>query len=121
MATDVVGTGLPWVEAIGHSFARCSFVEWHRVELPALVARNGHLVVDDLRGVAPLAFRSDDATAFTWIASAHGVDVVDGDAVAATVVELSEATFSEFVHELLTAAGAVRTGRARMTRGELDG
>jgi hypothetical protein len=119
MATDVVGTGLPWVDAIAQSFPSYSFVDWHRVELPALVARHGHLVVDDLRGVAPLAFRLDDGTAFTWIASDDGIRVVEGEAEAAAVAELSEPTFSEFIHELLTATGALRTGRARMTRGEL--
>jgi hypothetical protein len=121
MATDVVGTGLPWVEAIAQSFERYSFVEWHRTELAALVARHGDLVVDDLRGADPLAFRLDDGTAFTWIAAEDGVRVIEGDVGAATVVELSERTFSEFVHELLTATGASRTGRARMTRGELAG
>jgi hypothetical protein len=121
MATDVVGTGLPWVEAIADSFEPLSFVEWHRVVLPGLVARNGHLVVDDLRGVDPLAFRSDDGAAFTWTPSDDGVRVVEGDTEAFTVAELSEETFSEFLHELLTATGAVRTGRARVVRDDLAG
>ena len=38
-----------------------------------------------------------------------------------TLVELSEATFSEWLHELITATGAVRTGRARLVCGELSG
>jgi len=120
MGTDVVGTGLPWVEAIAESFEPHGFVDFHRSELPALSARHGHLVVADLRGVTPLAFRTDDGVAFTWIAADDGVRVADGDAGAATVVELSEQTFSEFVSELLTASGAVRTGRARVTRGTLE-
>jgi hypothetical protein len=121
MGTDVVGTGLPWVDAIAQSFARHPFVAFHRVELPALVARHGHLVAADLRGAPALAFRTDADSAFTWIPSDDGVRVVEGDADAVTVVELSEATFSEFLDELLTASGAVRTGRALVTRGELTG
>src|SRR5690348_6233353 len=121
MGTDVVGTGLPWVEAIAASFEPHGFVAFHRSELPALSARHGHLVVADLRGAAPLAFATEDGVAFTWVASADGVRVVDGDAEAATVVELSEQTFSEFLAELLTASGAVRTGRAWVTRGALAG
>jgi hypothetical protein len=121
MATDVVGTGLPWVEAIAQSFARYSFVEWHREALPSLVARHGYLIVDDLRGVDPLAFRTDDGAAFAWTASGNGVRVSESDEEAATVVELSESAFSEFIHELLTATGALRTGRARMARGDLAG
>jgi len=121
MGTDVVGTGLPWVDAIAESFPRRSFGDFHRVELPELVRRHGALVVDDLDDAPPLGFRIDDGRAFTWRACEHGIDIADGDADAATVVELSESTFSEFVNELLTASGATRTGRARVTRGSLDG
>jgi len=121
MGTDVVGTGLPWVEAVAESFEPLDFVTFHQSELPALSARHAHLVVADLRGVAPLAFCGEDGAAFTWVVSEDGVRVVEGDAEAATVVELSARTFSEFVAELLTASGAVRTGRARVTRGALDG
>ena len=46
MGTDVVGTGLPWVEAIAEAFEPHDFVTFHRSELPALSARHGHLVVD---------------------------------------------------------------------------
>jgi hypothetical protein len=121
MGTDVVGTGLPWVEAIAQSFEPHPFVAFHHVELPALVARHGHLVVSDLRGASSLAFRTGDGTAFTWIPSDDGVRVVEGDADAVILVELSEGTFSEFLDELLTASGAVRTGRAYVTRGTLAG
>jgi hypothetical protein len=121
MGTDVVGTGLPWVEAISGSFTPHSFAEFHRQALPALVVRHGPLVVDDLRGVAPVAFRIDDGTTFTWLATDNGMRAVEGDADAATLVELSEQTFSEFLDELLTASGAIRTGRARVVRGELSG
>jgi Phytanoyl-CoA dioxygenase (PhyH) len=121
VGTDVVGTGLPWVEAIAEAFEPHDFVTFHQSELPALSARHGHLVIADLAGVPSLAFRTDDGTAFTWVASEGGVHVVEGDAEAATVVELSERTFSEFMAELLTASGAVRTGRARVARGALGG
>lgn len=121
MATDEEGSGLPWVEAIARSFERYSFEDFHRSQLPALSARNGHLVVADLRGVPPLAFRSDAGTAFTWVADRDGVRVVEADKGAPTLVSLSEQTFSEFVHELLTATGAVRTGRAKLVRGDLSG
>src|SRR5215470_8082477 len=119
MPTDARGSGLPWVEAIAHSFGPIPFLEFHRTRLPALIARNGHLVRSDLCGVPSLAFRLDADTAFTWVASDDGARIVEGDAGAATVVTLSEQTFSEFIHELLTAAGAVRTGRATLVRGEL--
>ncbi len=121
MGTDVAGTGLPWVDAIAASFPRYSFAEFHRRDLPALIAAHGHLVAADLAGVAPLGFRIDDGTTFTWVPDPSGVSVVAGDTGTGTLVELSEDTFSEFVHELLTATGAVRTGRARIVRGDLAG
>src|SRR5262245_50400979 len=99
MPTDASGSGLPWVDAIARSFAPVSFVDFHRTSLPARIARHGHLVRDDLRGVPALAFRVDSDTAFTWIASEGGVRVVEGSADAAVLVELSEQTFSEYIHD----------------------
>src|SRR5262249_51099305 len=75
----------------------------------------------DLSDAAPLAFRVDGAGSVTWMASGSGMRVVPGDAEAETLVALSERTFSEFVQELLTAAGAARTGRAKILRGSLAG
>jgi hypothetical protein len=37
------------------------------------------------------------------------------------VVALSEQIFSEFIHELLTVSGAVKTGVATLSRGDLFG
>jgi Phytanoyl-CoA dioxygenase (PhyH) len=121
VATDLAGTGLPWIEEIGRSFALRPFEGFHRVELPSLIAQHGHLVAADLRGVPTLAFRVDGGTAFSWVADDGGVRVVDGDAGAATVVELDEQTFSDLLNELLTASGSVRVGRARIVRGTLNG
>src|SRR5690349_16317380 len=120
MGTDQVGTGLPWVEAIALTFPAISFGGFHRQELPALVAQRGALVADDVRGAAPLAFTIEDGTTFTWCATDQGVEAVEADA-GATLVELSARTFSEHLQELVSASGAVRTGRARVVRGELTG
>src|SRR6187401_2564391 len=113
MGTDTIGSGLPWVDAIAASFDLYGFDDFHRRVLPELVARHGHLVVADVAGAAPIAFRVGDAV-HSWRPSADGIEVIDDDAQASTVVELSDATFSEWVHELLTASGAVRTGRAQL-------
>jgi ectoine hydroxylase-related dioxygenase (phytanoyl-CoA dioxygenase family) len=119
MGTDVLGTGLPWVEAIADSFASYSFRAFHQAQLPQLVAQRGALVAEDLCGVAPVALRIEDGTTFTWVPTDQGMQARAGDLDASTVVELSEATFSEFLHELLTASGSVRTGRACVVRGQL--
>ena len=120
MGTDVGGTGLPWVEAIAASFEPYSFAAFHTDRLPELVARHGALVAADLRDAPPLAFRVSDGTSFTWRATDRGVEAREGDDSAVTVVDISEGAFSEYLHELLTASGAVRTGRARVTRGDLS-
>lgn len=120
MGADTTGTGLPWVEAIANSFPRHRFDDFHTTTLPALNARHGGLVADDLAGVPPLAFRVPDGRTYTWVAGPGGVEAVDGDAGAATLVELDEATFSEYVNELLTANGCWRTQRAEIVRGSLQ-
>lgn len=121
MPTDDIGSGLPWVDAIARSFEQVAFDDFNRVRLPSLNARHGSLVATDLASAPPLAFRTDEGDAFTWLPAADGLRVVEGEADAETVVALSERTFSEFVQELLTAAGAARTGRAKLARGTLVG
>ncbi|MDI2126014.1 phytanoyl-CoA dioxygenase family protein [Yinghuangia seranimata] len=121
MGADTTGTGLPWVEAIADSFPHHAFSAFHTTRLPALNAERRDMVADDLAGVPPLAFRVPDGRTYTWIAGPDGVRAVEGDADAATLVELDEATFSEYVNELLTANGCVRTQRAEIVRGGLEG
>jgi hypothetical protein len=119
MATDLVGTGLPWVEAIAGSFAPISFSAFHTVDLPQKVKARGHLVAADLDGVPAVGFRIEDGTAYTWQMTPSGVQAVAGSTGASTLIELSEATFSEFLHDLLSASGSVRTGRATVVHGDL--
>ena len=121
MPTDAGGSGLPWVEAIARSFEPISFDEFHRERLPALVARHGRLVADDLEGAPPIAFQLESGPTYTWVPAAAGLDVIEGDDRAETVVALDEQTFSEFIHQLITASGAAMTGRARILRGSLAG
>jgi hypothetical protein len=119
MATDVAGTRLPWIDEITRSFELVPFIEFHRRELPALLERHGRLVVDDLRDAPTVAFRIEDGASFTWTAGSNGIRIDEGDVDAGTLVDLSEQVFSDFVNELLTASGAIRTGRARVVRGAL--
>lgn len=120
MATDELGTGLPWVDAIAASFPQHSFDQFHTRDLAALNAQHGALVVDDLAGVPPLAFQLPDGTTYTWRTTPTGVDTSASDTNAPTLVGLDESTFSAFLHRLLSASGAVRTGRARLVRGTLQ-
>lgn len=119
MATDTEGTRLPWIERIGRAFEPISFERFHRDTLPDLIERHGALVARDLRGAPALGLRVSSDNAFTWRAGERGIEIRGGDERADVQVELSESTFSEFLHELLTATGALRTGRARIARGSL--
>jgi hypothetical protein len=121
VGTDTLGTGLPWVEAVAASFPQYSFVEFHTGQLPALNARNKQLFIGDLAGAPPIGFRIPDATAYTWLSTHDGIRAVEGDANAETLVEIDEVTFSQYLHELLTASGSVRTDRAAIARGSLTG
>jgi len=120
IGTDTLGTGLPWVEGIAASFTPYSFVEFHKLQLPALNARNKALVIDDLAGVPPIAFRIPGGTTYTWLSTPDGIHAIEGYADGETLVELTEVTFSQYLHELLTASGSVRTDRAMLARGSLD-
>jgi len=119
MPTDVSRSRLPWIEEIGRSFPLRSFGQFHRRELPDLIARRGASIAGDVAGAPTVAFRTDDGESYSWVGGDGGMTVVAGDAGAATLVELSEETFSDFVQGLLAAGGAVRTGRARVVRGAL--
>jgi hypothetical protein len=121
VGTDMPGTGLPWVEAIAASFPPYSFTEFHTSELPELNARTKELVVADLAGAPPIGFRIPDGRAYTWLSTPNGINAVEGDAEAEILVEIDEVTFSQYLHELLTASGSVRTGRATLARGSLTG
>jgi hypothetical protein len=121
MAGDSARTRLPWIEEIERSFALRPFVAFHREELPRLIERHGHLVARDLRGAPTLAFRSAEGATFSWIAAEDGLRIAEGDSDAATLVEIPEREFSSFLHELITAAGATMTQRARVVRGSLSG
>ncbi|RYG26122.1 MAG: hypothetical protein EON93_21675, partial [Burkholderiales bacterium] len=112
-------TMLPWVARIAEAFPRHDFERFHTVVLPDLVAHRGHLVAAYVRDLAPLAFKADNGSAYCWQAAGQGVRVAAGTAGAETIVELSQATFSEHINQLLSAVGASQTGRARIAAGQL--
>jgi len=112
---------LPWIDKIAESFPSRDFVEFHREVLPRLIEANRGHVRGDVDGAPPLGFRLTDGPAFTYLPTPSALRVVEGDAAAETLVELDAAAFSAVVNELLTASGAVNTGRARVRRGSIEG
>jgi hypothetical protein len=121
MDANLDRTRLPWVEQISAAFPVHGFTAFHRGALQDAIARNGHLVAQDLRDAPTLAFRAEDGATFSWVGGPDGLRIVDGDAEAATLVEITEQGFSDYINELITATGATWTGRARVVRGTLKG
>jgi ectoine hydroxylase-related dioxygenase (phytanoyl-CoA dioxygenase family) len=95
------------------------FERYHREELPALLAAGrAPLVARAARGLAPFAFRLREGGAWTYRPSASGVELVPGDADAASVIELEQSAWEGLVRELEAPAGLLYGGRLRCLRGE---
>ncbi len=96
------------------------FIDFHRHELPRrLAAGHGALAAeDDLEAIGPLAFRVPEGASFTYRPRPGGVDVVEGDAEARTVIEVEAERFRELVLDLESAPGLLYAGRVRCRRGD---
>jgi ectoine hydroxylase-related dioxygenase (phytanoyl-CoA dioxygenase family) len=95
------------------------FTAFHRTDLPArLASGNGALAAEDVAEVGALGIRlAGTGAAFTYVPVAGGIDVVEGDEPARSVVELDEVSFSGLVHDLETAPGLLYRDRVRKVRG----
>jgi ectoine hydroxylase-related dioxygenase (phytanoyl-CoA dioxygenase family) len=100
-------------------FPTLDFRDFHRSELPRrLAAGNGALAAADALGdVGPLAFRLPDGTAFTYVPEAGGVQVVEGDERAASVIEIAREHWEALVHDLESAPGLLYAGKVKCVRG----
>jgi hypothetical protein len=100
------------------AFPRIDFERYHREELPALLAgdRRAH-VAKAARALAPLAFRLREGGAYTYRPSELGIELLAGDADAATVIELESVAWEGLVHELEAPAGLLYAQRLHCTRG----
>jgi hypothetical protein len=95
------------------------FADFHANTLPGLVVEHGGLVVDDLRGVSPIAFVASGGASITYIPSERGIDLEPGCKKAKTLVELDGMDFSDFVNEVHTAGGLAMGGKLHFERGAL--
>ena len=98
-------------------FERLDFDEFHRDRLPALLAAAPAVGQPGL----PIAFRLPDGRAYTFSAEGGSLVVTPGDDDAATVVALSAADWSDFVHERHTSFGLLYAGALTFTRGDFGG
>jgi len=100
-------------------FPSLDFADFHRRELPRrLAAGNGAIAAGDaLERIGSLAFRLPEGQAFTYVPRAQGVDVVEGDADAKTVIEISREDWEDVVHDLESAPGLLYGGKVKCLRG----
>src|SRR5262245_27223465 len=100
------------------AFEPLDFHRFHREELPRRLREgNGALAARGTRSLGSLAFRLPAGGAYTYAPTPNGVDLVEGDARADTVIEIEAGLWQNLVQELDAAAGLLYGGRARCRRG----
>jgi Phytanoyl-CoA dioxygenase (PhyH) len=88
-------------EVASRQFGPVDFDDFHRLELPGLLATRGPLLSEsDLAVVQPLAFRLDDGRSYTYVPEERSFVVEAGDKRAHTVVELAAEPWRAFRWEL---------------------
>ena len=99
-------------------FPPIDFEQFHRQELPALLARGRqHLAARAAAGLGSIALRLDGGVAYTYRPHDAGVDIVSGDDAAVTVIGMDLESWQGLVHELEAPAGLLYAGRVRCVRG----
>lgn len=93
------------------------FDEYHRTELPRLLDAGRGAEAAKGIGKKSLAFRLTAGGAFTYRPKPDGVEIVEGDDSADTIIELSHASWQGIVNELDTGPGLIYGGRVKCPRG----
>jgi hypothetical protein len=101
------------------AFPTLDFHEFHRGELQRrLAAGHGALAAaDDLERIGSLAFRIQEGGAFTYLPKPGGIEIVEGEDRARTVIEISRALWQDIVHELESPPGLLYGGKVACPRG----
>jgi hypothetical protein len=99
-------------------FAPLDFSQFHRADLPALLAAGRHQTVARAAArLGSLAMRLPEGTAYTYRPHLNGVEISPGDDTADTVIELDLDSWQGLVHELEAPAGLLYARRVRCLRG----
>lgn len=100
-------------------FAPLDFQRFHREELPERL-RDGRSVSAGRAAakLGSLAFRLRDGPAFRYVPGAGGVEILEGDEGAGTVIELDGEAWEGLVHDYESAPGLLYANRVRCLRGD---
>jgi len=100
-------------------FAPIDFDRFHRSELPALLTgARAESAARAAAGRPALALRLSDGRAYSYLPRRDGIEIVAGDELADTVLELDAEAWQGLVHELEAPAGLLYGGRVRCLRGK---
>ena len=100
-------------------FANLDFHGFHRTELPRrLAAGNGAMAARGVSDLGGFAFRLPDGAAYTYLLHDGEIEVLPGDAEAATVMELEHEDWEGLVHDYESAPGLLYGDRVRCRRGK---
>lgn len=101
-------------------FPTLDFDEYHREELPRLMAEGREALAYEEAARRPsLAFRLDDRSAYTYQIREGRLEIVPGDDEAEIVVGLDRASWEGLVYDLESPQGLIYAGRAQKVRGDL--
>jgi ectoine hydroxylase-related dioxygenase (phytanoyl-CoA dioxygenase family) len=99
-------------------FSPIDFEQFHRVELPALLAAGRrHLVTRAAAGLGSIALRLADGAAYTYRPYDTSIEIAAGEDAADTVIETDLESWQGLVHELEAPAGLLYARRVRCLRG----
>jgi len=102
-------------------FPPIDFDAFHREELPRrLAAGNGALASRAIQGLPQLGFRLPDGRAWSYVPQRGGVEVRPGSDGATPLVELSQAVWELFVHQIRTLYRLYYTGELSFVRGDWE-
>jgi len=101
-------------------FRTLDFDEYHRVELPRLMAQGREaLAAEEASRRGSLGLRIDEGSAFTYQPRDGRLEIVPGDEAAEVVVGLDSESWEGLVHDLESPQGLIYGGRAKKLRGDL--
>jgi hypothetical protein len=101
-------------------FPLLNFDDFHRDRSRRLADGNGAKARAALLDDRTVALHVPGSVGYTYRPTPETVEVLTGTDGAATVVELSAETWSDYAHELRTGFGLLYAGLARCSRGRLD-
>jgi hypothetical protein len=99
------------------SLGSIDFEQFHRHDLPGLLAAGNDRLAAAARGRGSLAFRVD-GRAYTYRRASDAVEIVSGDEAADVVIELSRDDWAGVVQETMTAPGLLYGGKVKCLRGD---